>query len=328
LDTAAKPLISVVIPSYNDAGIIMPYYEAITTTLDSEDRFDYELIYVDDGSSDGSQETLARIASENPKVTYIELVRNFGQQRALFAGITQSRGDYVVTLDGDYQYDPHVVLQLVDAMGDRYDLASGIRVGRKGSWFEKLTSAVANIIIRNIFGVIVQDFGSVKAFSRPLVQKILKLKHFYSDVYPAAFLVGPSVIEVPVPHKERFMGSSHWDFWMRLRVYIDLYIAYGKDEFQLPFKLGAFVAIFGVFLLFFSFAFKTILHHEATYAQLGMLSTLLSLIGVFFAFCSLMMSFLIRVYKQNIWGEPYMIGRTVKNCQVEIADLSPVDHSR
>jgi glycosyltransferase involved in cell wall biosynthesis len=321
--TDSRPLISVVLPSYNDRDIIRPYYEAITRTLDADERFAYELIYVDDGSSDGSQATLETIAEQDQRVTYIELVRNFGQQRALFAGLSEAKGKYVVTLDGDFQYEPTVILDLITAMGENYDLASGIRTRRKGTLLEKSTSKLANTIIRRAMGVDVQDFGSVKAFSRPLVQKILRLRHFYSDVYPAAFLVGPSVVEVPVDHRERYTGSSHWNFWMRWRVYLDLYIAYGKDEFQLPFKFGVFVTLFGAFLLVFSFGFKTLLHHEATYAQLGILSTLLALIGLFFAFWSLMMSFLVRVYKQNIWGEPYMIRRTVKDCRIEHHDLLP-----
>ena len=98
---------------------------------------------------------------------------------------------------------------------------------------------------------------------------------------------------------------------MRFRIYLDLYIAYGNDEFSLPFRFGALITISGVGLLFLSFAYKTFLGHEATYAQLGILSILWTLIGVFFAFWSLVMSFLVRIYKQNAWGEPYLIRRVV-----------------
>ncbi|MEJ2718566.1 MAG: glycosyltransferase family 2 protein [Deltaproteobacteria bacterium] len=309
--TRSKPLISVVVPSYNDKPIIMPFYEAIRKVLDSTDQFDYEIIYVDDGSSDGSQETLAAIAEQDPRVTYIELFRNFGQQRALFAGMSKSKGDYVVTLDGDYQYDPEAILQLVSAMGGQYDMASGIRVKRTGSFLEKWSSRLGNYIIRRILGIAIQDFGSVKAFSRTLVSKILNLRHSYSDVYPTALSLHPSLVEVLVDHKERYHGRSHWNIWMRFRIYLDLYIAYGNDEFSLPFRFGALVTVSGIGLLFFSFAYKTFLGHEATYAQLGIMSILWTLIGVFFAFWSLVMSFLVRIYKQNAWGEPYLIRRIV-----------------
>lgn len=310
-----KPLISVVLPSFNDEGIIQPHYEAITSVLNANDKYDFELIYVDDGSSDGSQETLANIAKNDPKVTFVELVRNFGQQRALFVGVSESKGDYVVTLDGDFQYHPRVILDLVEAMGTKYDIVSGIRTRRKGRIYEKWPSQIANKVIQKSLGVDVQDFGSVKAFSRSLVNKIIKLRHCYSDVYPAAFSISNNVVEIPVQHKERYMGESHWNIWMRFRVYLDIYVAYGRDELELPFRFGVYLTLFGIFLLFFSFAFKTILSHEATYAQLGILSTLLALLGVFFAFWSLVMSFVIRIYRENIWGEMFMLRRIIRDRQ-------------
>ncbi len=273
------------------------------------DSFDYEIVYVDDGSSDGSQETLASLAQKDPKVLYVELFRNFGQQRALFAGLSVSRGDYVVTLDGDYQYEPDVILSLVKAMGTQYDMASGIRIRRKGSCFEKWSSSLGNMIIRKILGISIQDFGSVKAFSQSLVERILSLKHFYSDVYPTALSLEPSLVEIPVDHKERFSGRSHWNIWMRFRIYLDLYIAYGNDEFRLPFQLGAMIALAGIILLIVLFAWKTFLTHEATYMQMGMLCALVTLTGLFFSFWALVMSFLVRIYKQNMWGEPFLVRR-------------------
>jgi polyisoprenyl-phosphate glycosyltransferase len=311
VDNKPKPLISVVIPSFNDREIILPFYRAIKRTLDANDLYDYELIYVDDGSADGSQQTLTEIAQNDPKVVYVELFRNFGQQRALFAGLSASRGDYVVTLDGDYQYEPDVILRLVSAMGTAYDMASGIRITRKGSFLEKWASALGNLTIRRILRISIQDFGSVKAFSRSLVQRILSLKHFYSDVYPTALSLGPTLVEVPVDHKARHSGRSHWNMWMRFRIYLDLYIAYGNEEFQLPFQFGAMVALSGVALVFVLFAWKAFLTHQATYTQMGMLCALITLVGVFFCFWSLLMSFLLRIYKQNIWGEPYVIRKSI-----------------
>jgi glycosyltransferase involved in cell wall biosynthesis len=307
----ARPIISVVVPSFNDKDIIVPFYEAIKRLLESDDRFGYEIVYVDDGSSDGSQQTLASLAEQDPRVVYVELYRNFGQQKALFAGLSVSKGDYVVTLDGDYQYDPDVILSLVSAMGTTYDMASGIRIRRKGSFFEKWSSAMGNAIIQKILGITIQDFGSVKAFSRPLVERILSLKHFYSDVYPTALSLGPSLVEIPVAHRERPSGTSHWDIWMRFRIYLDLYIAYGNNEFRLPFQLGSLIAAAGVALLVILFAWKAFLTHEATYMQIGMLCGLLTMTGLSFSFWALVMSFLVRIYKQNMWGEPYLVRRMV-----------------
>lgn len=309
--TGSRPMISVVVPSFNDKDIIVPFYNAIKRVMDADDRFTYEIVYVDDGSSDGSQKVLAELAEQDPQVVYVELCRNFGQQKALFAGLSVSKGDYVVTLDGDYQYEPQAILLLVSAMGSAYDMASGIRIARKGSHFEKWSSAMGNAIIRKILGISIQDFGSVKAFSRPLVDRILSLKHFYSDVYPTALSLGPSLVEIPVDHKERPSGESHWNIWMRFRIYLDLYIAYGNNEFRLPFQLGSLISIAGIVLLIVLFAWKAFLTHQATYMQIGLLCGLLTVTGLSFSFWALVMSFLVRIYKQNIWGEPFLVRRLI-----------------
>ncbi|KGF71697.1 hypothetical protein DO97_16095 [Neosynechococcus sphagnicola sy1] len=231
----SQPLISVVIPSYNDEPIIRPFYDAIVQTLGSQLDYGFELIYVDDGSVDPSPHTLSQLAKEDQRVTFIELCRNYGQQRALFAGLSVAKGDYVVTIDGDYQYPPEVILQLVQAMGHQYEMASGIRTHRRDNWCDILASKLGNLIIRKILAVNLQDFGSVKAFSRPLVDRILALRHYFSDVYPIALSLHPTFVEVKVLHKQRPSGRSHWNLWMRLKLYLYFYIGYSDDHFQIPF---------------------------------------------------------------------------------------------
>jgi undecaprenyl-phosphate 4-deoxy-4-formamido-L-arabinose transferase len=310
---SGKPLISVVIPSYNDEPIIRPFYKAIADTLSSQKAYDYELIYVDDGSSDGSQETLASLAEEDGRITYLELFRNFGQQRALFAGLSASKGDFVVTLDGDYQYKPEVIFQLVSAMGNEYDMASGIRTNRMDSWRVKLFSKIGNKLIRHILGVSIQDFGSVKAFSRSLVNKILNMKHYFSDVYPSALALQPTFIEVPVLHNPRPIGRSHWNVWKRFRLYVDLYVGYGDDQLQIPFRFGFLCSLGGLFFGICAVIYKSVFGHSASFVELGAWAFTALMLGMFFMAWSMTMSFLIRIYKQNIWGEPYVIRRVLES---------------
>lgn len=305
--STSKPLISVVIPSYNDESIIIPFYKAIVSTLESQNEYDFELIYVDDGSSDGSQETLAKLAEQEPRVTFVELFRNFGQQRALFAGLSIARGDYIVTIDGDYQYPPEVILQLISAMGNQYEMASGIRVNRKDKFLDVLLSKIGNNIIRKILHVKIQDFGSVKAFSRLLVDRILTMKHYFSDVYPAALSLHPSLIEVNVLHKPRPVGHSHWNFWMRLKIYLDLYVSYEDDQFQFLFRFGLLMSIGGFLFWVFMTLYKFLLSHEATFTEISVLCFIISMFGLNFTAWSLALSFMSRVYKQNIHSDPYII---------------------
>lgn len=308
-----KPLISVVLPSYNDEPIILPYYEAITEAFARKNIASYELIYVDDGSKDASQATLAGIAERDPRVTFIELFRNFGQQRALFAGLKESRGQYVITLDGDYQYEPEVIFELMEAMGDDADLASGIRKKRMDNWLETVTSRIGNIIIQKALGVSVEDFGSVKMFSRSLVAEIVMREHYFSDVYPTALALCPKITQIPVAHRPRPVGVSHWNIWMRFKVYLDLYISYGDDHFFGMFRFGVLNIIgsglFWVAILLYKFT----LGHQATVVELTGVSFLWFMFGVFAASWSLTMSFLVRVYKQNTTKNSFVVKRVVRN---------------
>jgi undecaprenyl-phosphate 4-deoxy-4-formamido-L-arabinose transferase len=302
-----KPLVSVVIPSYNDREIILPYYETIVAYLDKQNEYDFELVYVDDGSSDGSQETLKALAKQDSRVTYVELFRNYGQQRALFAGLSQSRGDYAVTLDGDYQYEPDVILQLLRAMGDEYDLASGIRRRRRDSIVDVISSRIGNAIITNILKIPLQDFGSVKAFSRRLVDRVLEMRHYYSDVHPTALSLRPKIIEIEVDHRERLLGKSHWNIWMRLRLYVDLHIAHKDDQFQKPFQWGAVTVILGVAGGAALMLYKALLSHQMTFVEIGFSAFAVIVFGFALMAWSLTMSFLTKIYKQNVFQEPYVI---------------------
>ncbi|MGE0483638.1 MAG: glycosyltransferase family 2 protein [Gammaproteobacteria bacterium] len=304
---AHRPLISVVIPSYNDREIILPYFTAISATLDGQDEFDYELIYVDDGSSDDSQQVLRELAAGQQRVTYVELMRNYGQQRALFAGLSESKGDYVVTLDGDYQYEPEVILQLVAALRSGFDLVSGVRKQRKDNIKDVLTSRWGNAVIKAVLGIDVADFGAVKAFSRALVERILVLRHYYSDVYPTAYALRPTITEVPVDHRERLSGTSHWNTWMRLRVYADIYMAYTDDQFQTPFKLGANLSLLGATGGSALTLYKAVLSHAMSFVEIWFATFVVVVLGISAMAWSLTMALLSRIYKQNISRQPYAV---------------------
>ncbi|MGR8919340.1 MAG: glycosyltransferase family 2 protein [Gammaproteobacteria bacterium] len=331
--TPSKSTISVVLPSYNDRGIVRPYYDAITELLAGQDDYDYELVYVDDGSTDGSQETLRQLAAADPHVTFVELMRNYGQQRALFAGLAQSKGDYVVTLDGDYQYEPDVILQLVNAMGSDYDMASGIRRKRRDRWTDVVASRVGNRIISDILNVRLADFGSVKAFSRRLVERVLEMRHFFSDVYPSACSLRPSTVEIEVEHRERLMGKSHWNIWMRLRLYVDLYVAYKDDQFQSPFRAGAVVSVLGLIGTVLLLGYKAVFGHSMSVTEIGFAGFVTVVLGFVVMAWSLTMTFLARIYKQNVFREPYMVravyrapdGEPTRRALSPASEETPVD---
>jgi len=311
---SAAKLISVVIPSYNDREIIRPFHTAIIDTLQGQSDFAFELIYIDDGSSDGSPEVLRELAAADERVVFVEFFRNVGQQKALFAGLMQARGDIVVCIDGDYQYEPTAILDLARALGDDYDMASGVRVGRVESASTRLASYIGNRLINSVMGSDLKDFGSIKAFSRALVDRITLQMEAFGDVYSAALYLRPSTTQVELEHRQRFAGVSHWNFWKRLKLYLDLYAAYGDDSFLGPFKFGVFLCGVSVFLFISVAMMKWVWFYQATYIQIGAISFTIFFSGLVVSGWSLLMSIMVKIFRQNTMRVPFAV-RHVFDCR-------------
>ncbi len=302
-------MISVVLPSYNDADLIRPFYDAIRACLENQDRYAWELVYVDDGSRDHSVEVLAALAAEDSRVTAIEFERNFGQQRAMFAGLKHARGDYVVLLDGDFQYEPRAILDLVNAMGPEHEMASGVRLDRKDDALTVYASRIGNWIISRHLSEPLRDFGSVKALSRRLVDAVLEQSHTCSDVHPTAFAMRPRTVQVEVVHLPRTRGSSGWGFWKRVKLFFDFYILVNADHFSPLFTLGAFSCALAAAFVPGHLILAPIFGYAAQPLLSFAVAILLGLFGSGLLAWSITMSLLIKVYRQNTGMAPFRVRR-------------------
>jgi len=160
---AAVPDISVLIPVYNEIEGIDRCYTEVVKTLDADGR-SYEIVFVDDGSADGSTDKLAAIAARDPRVTFVKLRYNIGQQRAMFAALYYCRGRAVITYDSDLQFHPECLPALATKVLDGYDIVGGIRVRRKDHLFyNRIPSYVGRLLINRALRIKLQDFGAVKA---------------------------------------------------------------------------------------------------------------------------------------------------------------------
>lgn len=213
--------LSVVVPIFNEADNLSPLVAEITAALAGRD---YELILVDDGSSDGSFEHVTRLAREHPAVKGMRLRRNFGQSAALAAGFDASRGRVIVTLDGDRQNDPADIPRLLDAIHAGVDVVSGWRRHRQDPFFSRrLPSLLANRLIAGLTGVGLRDFGcTLKAYRREILDEV----HLYGEMHRflpvLASQAGARVVEVAVNHRPRIAGVSKYGLDRTLRVLLDL----------------------------------------------------------------------------------------------------------
>ena len=147
----------------NDAESLVPFLQEIADVFINQKDYVYELIVVDDGSTDNSVEKILEYSKSSPNIKLIELSRNFGQQIALYVGLTQSKGQIMVTVDGD-GHPPECIIKLADAIRDGYEMASGNRKNRQDDIFGRITSKIGAYLIKRVLDQTITDFGSIKAF--------------------------------------------------------------------------------------------------------------------------------------------------------------------
>lgn len=248
--------VSVVAPVFNEEQCIQPLCEALHAVLSSLDCT-YEIVLVDDGSSDGSWACMAGLLERIPHLKLVQLRRNFGQTAAMSAGFHHSTGKIIVTMDADLQNDPADIPRLLEHMEKGYDVVSGWRKVRKDPWLgRRLPSMVANVIISKITGVYLHDYGcTLKAYRREVIERV----HLYGEMHrfiPAlASWVGGKIDEVPVRHHSRMHGRSKYGINRTIRVVLDLItvkflLRYSMGPMQMFGKVAGFFGLPGLLLLF------------------------------------------------------------------------------
>lgn len=217
------PRVSLVIPVYNEEENVALLYEGIVATMDATD-FSWELIFVDDGSRDGSVAQMRELVRRDPRVLVLELRRNFGQTAAMAAGFDEARGEYVVTLDADLQNDPADIPRLLEKAVAGHDIVSGWRQRRQDAYFSRtLPSNLANRLISWTTGVPLKDYGCTLKVYRAEVLKGLNLYGEMHRFLPALVAQqGARIIEVPVEHHARQFGVSKYGFGRTFKVVLDL----------------------------------------------------------------------------------------------------------
>jgi undecaprenyl-phosphate 4-deoxy-4-formamido-L-arabinose transferase len=204
-----SPDLSVVVTLYNEAGTLPDLYGRTVQVLDSGPR-SFELIFVDDGSVDGTFAVLQRLHETDPRVRAVRFKRNFGQHPAMHAGLVRARGEIVVTMDGDLQNSPEDIPRLVEAVEGGADVASGTREARNDSWGRTIPSRLINGMLRRFTGVPISDFGcAFNAYQRSAVEPMLGAIGKQKFTKALVLSAGASVVEVPVAHAPR-QGPSRY----------------------------------------------------------------------------------------------------------------------
>jgi glycosyltransferase involved in cell wall biosynthesis len=310
------PMLSIVIPIHNEEHSILPLYDRLTSVLVAARR-PYEIILVDDASSDRSFELLANLVQTDQRLKVLRLRRNFGQTAALSAGFHEAKGKIVIAMDGDLQHAPEDIPALLAKIDEGYDIASGWRRERvDNALTRKIPSRIANWMMAKASGMDLHDFGTTfKAYRA----EVLKDVHLYGELHrfiPAlASFYGARVAEVPIQNPPRVSGDSHYGLSRTFRVLFDiLTIRFLLRYFTRPMhffgSIGLAGTVVGSLILTFCAVTKLVWRNIDIFDQHGpliVLGALLLLSGIMFFSTGLIGEMMMRIYFESQGRRIYAI---------------------
>jgi glycosyltransferase involved in cell wall biosynthesis len=313
--------LSIVIPIYNEAENIKPLYEELKKVLEElkdKENYEYEIIFIDDGSTDGSFQILEEIAKEDKTVKIVKFRRNYGQTAALYAGFHYATGDIIITMDGDLQNDPKDIPRLLEKIKEGYDIVSGWRKNRKDAFITRiLPSKIANWLISKITGVKLHDYGcTLKAYKK----EIAKNYRLYGDMHrflPAvAKSFGVKVAEIVVNHRPRIYGRSKYGIWRTIRVILDiLLVKFLNDYMNKPLyvfgSIGLGLSSLGFLILLYLSLEKIIKGVSIGGRPLLILGVLLFLTGIQFISTGILAELIIRTYYESRNEKPFKVEKLI-----------------
>lgn len=238
------PLVSVVVPTYNEVDNVEALYEEIVPALSD---YTWELLFIDDGSTDGTWERILKLLETDGRVRGIRFKKNFGKSEALRVGFHEASGDIVITMDADLQDDPREIPRFVEAINEGYDMVNGWRAQRRDPLGKSLPSKLFNFILNRTVGLSLHDFNcGFKAYLRPLVAEVSVYGDLHRYMPALAHWRGFAVTEIPVNHRPRARGRSKFGVSRFVGGLLDLFTVLFLTRFGLkPLHLfGSLGAIF------------------------------------------------------------------------------------
>ncbi|GAB6073010.1 glycosyltransferase family 2 protein [Venenivibrio stagnispumantis] len=305
--------ISVVIPIYNEEENLPILYEKLKNVLDRLNK-EYEIIFVNDGSTDNSWNIIKQLAEKDKRVIGVNFRRNFGQTAAMSAGFETAKGDIIITMDGDLQNDPEDIPKLLEKIDEGYDIVSGWRKNRKDAFLSRtLPSKIANALISKVTGVHLHDYGcSLKAYK----SEIAKNLDFYGEMHrflPAlSKAIGAKITEIPVNHHPRIYGKSKYGISRTFKVILDLLLVkflldYRTKPLRIFGGIGFILSLIGFFILSYLVCIKLCFGHSIGNRPLLTFGVLFFLTGIQLISTGIVAELITRTYYESQGKRPYII---------------------
>lgn len=314
--------LSVVIPVYNEVETLRLLHQSIQQAL-AEVSEPWEVVYVDDGSSDGSLQILEQIQAEDPQhAIVVALRRNFGQTAAIAAGIDYTTGEVICLLDADLQNDPSDIPMMLAKIREGYDVVSGWRVNRQDKFITRtLPSRMANGLISTVTGVHLHDYGcTLKAYRREVLTGFRLYGEMHRFIPAYASSVGAKIIEVPVKHHPRRFGKTKYGLNRTIKVILDLFtvkylISYSNKPIYLFGGTGLVLFLISVLSMLFLLIRRFWLRISVFDSPLFILSAMLMILGFQSILMGLIAEMLVRTYHESQDKATYTIRRVYRHTQ-------------
>lgn len=297
--------VSIVVPLYNEEGNVRELYRELHSVLSGKD-FSYEIVFINDGSRDRTPELIREISANDPHVVVVNFRRNFGQTAAMSAGFDYSRGEIIVTMDGDLQNDPADIPKFLDKINEGNDVVAGWRFKRQDPFMSRrLPSMIANRIISWITGVKLHDYGcTLKAFKKDVAENIRLYGEMHRFIPAIASAMGISIAEVRVNHRPRQHGASKYGISRTFRVILDLItvkflLSYSNRPIHIFGLIGLVSLCLGVLISFVLVLQRQFYGMPLADRPLLLLAILLIFIGIQFVTFGLISELQIRTYHES-----------------------------
>ena len=304
------PQVSLVVPVYNEVDNLRPLQQAIGKALSD---IDHEVVLVNDGSTDGSDEVLSQLADEDPRIRVVHFVRNYGQTAALTAGIRHAQAPIIVTLDADLQNDPADIPAMLEKL-DQADVVCGWRKNRKDPWLSRtLPSKVANTLISKLSNVPLHDYGcTLRVYKREFLEQIPLYGEMHRFIPIYVTWAGARLLEVPVRHHPRTRGESKYGLSRVFKVLLDLTtVKFLRDFFVTPIYffgwLGFLLFASGIVAGIGAIVMWTVADQALLAACLTVISPMLAIFGVVEVTLGIIAEVLIRMHYEIQGRAPYRI---------------------
>lgn len=312
--------LSIVIPVFNEYDSLDDLHQAIHSALESQAGLTWEVVYVDDGSTDNSYQKLSDLAKDDPEhVVVVFFRRNFGQTAAIAAGIDHTAGEIIILMDADLQNDPHDIPLMLEKIQQGYDVVSGWRVNRQDTFLTRtLPSRIANWMISTVTGVHLHDYGcTLKAYRREVLTSFRLYGEMHRFIPAYASSVGAKLIEVPVHHHARKYGKTKYGLTRTLKVILDLFtvkflLSYANKPIYLFGGAGISLIALSSAVLFFLFVRRVWFGISVLESPFFSMTIMFVILGFQSILMGLIAELLVRTYHESQRKPTYTIRQIMK----------------